>query len=308
MANQNKSRIQLVKEGFFRKHGKDVGLIIDDEKARNRYLSAIFLEMQRNGVIDSCTPESIFEVILNLADTGLNPVSHYQEVHIYPFKDQATMVVGYRGMIALAVNSGMVKDIHAEVVYDGDYFEHNLGTGQQIVHRKSTDHNLNAPLFVYAVARLNDDTWKVFVWTMAEAKAFKAKVARAKSLWHDPQNFLPMAKKQVIRMLLNLVPKRGETFTKAMYAEEQAEYAAETELKRDDNRAEAAAPDVTKGIQQKAKQLQLPSAKIKELFAKYENDAEAVEAELDDMIEVDAQINAEAEAAQVAENGSIQGK
>lgn len=303
---------------FMLRHGKKIKSIMPDEEERGQYLGALFLEMEQNGVLQTCSQESIFEVALNLAHTGLNPASVYQEVHVYPFggknavEKKATMVIGYRGMIALAIRSGMVEDIHADIVYQGDRFEHNLGSAPFITHEKTLDHDTKQAQFYYAAAALKNGLWKVYVMTRNEADAFKNKIAGPYSLWHDASNFDAMARKQCIRMLLNLLPKRP-MYARAIAAEERLETPKLLEEPKA-NRAPAIDTQEAKKIsydnehmkqiQKLARKLNKSSVEIEDLYTQNGGDSTKVLAELQKLEAAQGQNESEKKAEAEAEEGS----
>lgn len=220
--------ITKFKNEFNRDYGQRMAKIYPSDEERNLFLNTMFYELERNDVLHTCSKQSIIEAIINVAALKLNPAASFQEVYVLPFGKKgsevkkAQVVIGYRGYIALGINTGTVRDIYAEVVYEGDVFKHNLGTNPYINHEKSLKQNLSKPLFFYACARLPDDHWKIFIWTISEAYAFKARFSRPGSFWNNQDLFIPMCLKQVIRKLFNTLPKHGN-FARAMVLENESE-------------------------------------------------------------------------------------
>lgn len=221
-------QIVKFKKEFHKNYGDRMEKIFPVQEERNLFLNTIFYELERNDVIFTCGKRSIMEAILNVAALGLNPAKSFEEVHIYPFGKKgsvekiAQVVIGYRGFIALGINTGIVKDVYAQVVYEGDAFEHNLGTNPFINHQKSLSQNLSNPQYFYACARMPDNDYKIYIWTRAEAEAFKLRFSKPGSFWNNSALFVPMCLKQVIRNLFNTLPKKGK-FVRALEIENENE-------------------------------------------------------------------------------------
>src|SRR5207244_13214246 len=76
------------------------------------------------------------------------------EGYFFPFKREVVFVVGYKGTIKLAYGSGLVKDIAASIVYEGDAFEWREGTRPFLDHTPSGPPAAREWTHAYCVARL----------------------------------------------------------------------------------------------------------------------------------------------------------
>ncbi|HSM93424.1 MAG TPA: recombinase RecT [Anaeromyxobacteraceae bacterium] len=90
-----------------------------------------------NALHPDVTADSIAEAAIACHHLGLEIGD---QAYLVPYKDKgvpkAKLMVGPRGLIALAYRSGFVKSIVARTVFDGDEFDYNLGTNE-ISHRKA---------------------------------------------------------------------------------------------------------------------------------------------------------------------------
>ena len=136
--------------------------------------------LRKNPKIAECDIASIRECIMSCAATGLSPDPITGQAYIIPRWDKkigakaATFLIGYRGLIELAMRSGFLRAISAHVVYDKDEFEIMLGTEERIIHKPylgSADRG--QPLGAYAVATLAEGV-KQFTW-LHEHEIQKAK-------------------------------------------------------------------------------------------------------------------------------------
>jgi recombination protein RecT len=105
----------------------------------------------RNPKLLECTPNSILAAVLVCAQFGLMPDGITGECYIIPYKIrrkikgvpfnqlpqvyEAQFLLGYKGMIQLAMRSGRVKRFQARAVRKGDIFEYELGTSEFIKHK-----------------------------------------------------------------------------------------------------------------------------------------------------------------------------
>jgi recombination protein RecT len=82
------------------------------------------------------SPNSIAACVYNLAFLGLFPGKALGHAYFIPYKGEATLVVGYKGFSDLAYGSGFLKDMHVDVVCQGEEFDYwKDETGPRLKHR-----------------------------------------------------------------------------------------------------------------------------------------------------------------------------
>lgn len=104
---------------------------------------------------------SLILAALECASLGLEPNTPLKEASIVPRKnkgvDEAQLMVEYRGLIKLARRSGELSTIRAEVVYERDEFEYELGLDPVLRHRPyEGDDDPGELTHCYAVAVFKD--------------------------------------------------------------------------------------------------------------------------------------------------------
>ena len=106
-----------------------------------------------------CNPLSVVGGLRLGAQLGLalGPLGHF---YLVPFKGEAVFILGYRGMVELAYRSGLVKDVKAALVHEGDSFTFTYGTTPQLHHTPSGPPAEREVTHVYAVARLKSGPWE----------------------------------------------------------------------------------------------------------------------------------------------------
>jgi len=108
---------------------------------RDRFYRVLCTAMQETPKLFECSPDSLFGRIVQCAQLGLEPDGLLGHAHLVPFfhgkrrRQECKLIIGYKGLIKLARNSGEVTDVVARVVYDKDYFDVEYGLNEKLVHR-----------------------------------------------------------------------------------------------------------------------------------------------------------------------------
>lgn len=91
------------------------------------------VDSQKRPVLQSCSKESIANSLLNMVVQGLSPMKKQGAFIAYDGK--LSWQTEYHGNIALAKRYGGIKEVTANVIYDGDIFEYNINpkTGRKEV-------------------------------------------------------------------------------------------------------------------------------------------------------------------------------
>lgn len=171
------------------------------EIAKRSLMAVLQTDKQNGGKIAACTPESLTLALLQAASYGLQLDT--SDAYIIPYGKEATLSIGWQGLVKLAKRAGEVRDIEAEVVYEGERCIVARGTDPSrhgIVHELSLDRG-GEVIGVYALITLSDGS-KTFEYAskadIDEArKASKASNSPAWRNWYGE-----MAKKFVIRRSL----------------------------------------------------------------------------------------------------------
>jgi recombination protein RecT len=99
---------------------------------------------------------------MKCAALGLEPsaVDGLGRAYILPFRNgrtrtfEATFMLGYKGMLQLARNSGELESISARAVYEGDEFSYAYGLNEELHHVPM--HKSNNLEYAYCVAHFKD--------------------------------------------------------------------------------------------------------------------------------------------------------
>lgn len=148
------------------------------------------------------------------AQDGLIPDGREAAFVSFKNKDEGAEQITYfpmvHGILKKVRNSGELVDITAEVVYEGDEFDYQLGEKANIYHRPNWRGDRGKPIAAYAIARTKDGGIYREVMTEAQIQAVR-NVSRSKDSgpWAGP--FADeMRRKSVVRRLSKYLPMSSD--------------------------------------------------------------------------------------------------
>lgn len=192
--------------------------------ARPERMIRIFRAMlTRRPKLAQCSTMSLMSAVVECSVLGLEPETALGHAWILPYKNEAQLIIGYRGYIEMAYRSNRVRAVCAETVHEKDHFERRLGTEWTIVHRPFDGGDRGPLTGVYAVAHL-DNGGKPFVYlSKSEVDGYRSKSPAARSgssPWAT--DYAAMAKKTAVRRLATYIPQSAE-IAQAVQLEDQLE-------------------------------------------------------------------------------------
>jgi recombination protein RecT len=204
----------------------------------DRFSRIVLTEVRKTPRLLECQPNSFLGAVFTAAQIGLEIGSHLGEAFILPFRNkkrgftEATLVVGYKGLVKLMWESEQVASLSEVIVCAKDEIEFRQGDGEAILHTpyvpdpellrklaegaKLTKDQRDAldagpPIAYYSIIELkNGGRRRAFMW-LNEVMAHRDRYARNvsdDSPWHT--NFDAMALKTVIRKVARLAPRSIE--------------------------------------------------------------------------------------------------
>ena len=181
------------------------------------FLRVALTSVNKNPKLADCTKESVLQCCLDAASFGVE--TNGRDAHLIPYGNVCTLIIDYKGYVRLIMNSGLVSNIHADVVCESDEFEYNLGEvkAHRIDMRKP-----RGPMYAaYCVVTMKDGTKKAEVMSKDEIDSIRR---RSRSGGSGPwvTDYNEMAKKSTVRRVqkwLLLSPELQEKLDKDMRAE-----------------------------------------------------------------------------------------
>lgn len=212
---------------------------------------------------------SIVEALTKCCQWELIPDS--VQACLIPYKSELTFQPMYMGLLELAYRTGMFKSVSANVVYEGDFFDYDIGGNAFISHKPSLTTDRVKPIAVYADVILNNGGRIVKVMTMKEVNAIR-NVAKNKTVWQSWPD--AMAIKTVIKQVFKLCPKT-EKLNELIAYDNSLEQDFESNKRAIDTSKADSLNKLLSGIQT-ADQLEGESIEVKQVLETEEAQAETV--------------------------------
>ncbi len=141
---------------------------LPDRDKINKFLNGLELTFSlASSKVLECTPYSIFTSCLQLAYFGLDPSPYTGHGYLVPFKKIATLIIGYKGYVYLMLRSGVFSAVNAEVVYENDIFNLELGLNRNLSHIPVAPSKQGGIIGSYSTY-VHKDGFKGFCWMWLE--------------------------------------------------------------------------------------------------------------------------------------------
>jgi recombination protein RecT len=203
----NIQKIGVVKRMLLEQKGKLQPLWGGDDTNFNRACAFVANACEKNSALLKCNPKSIIQAVYEAAQLKLYPGNALGQAYLVPYKSNAQMIIGYKGLLELARRSGHLESLFGQVVHEGDDFQLQYGTEPKIHHVPNLEQSGAAIIGVYAVAKLKGGGTEFEFMDMDQIKKTMESSASASSS-HSPWQSHPeeMMKKSAIRRLCKRLP------------------------------------------------------------------------------------------------------
>lgn len=189
--------------------------VMSKEMSPQRVYQMYVSTINRNPELADCSVESVLGCFLTASSLGLEPsdVNKLGMLYILPYgnknmrtgQKEATLIIGYKGMIELARRSGEIKSISARTVHEGDDFRYKYGLNEDLHHVPCAQPG--ELTHAYMIAQFKDGGHYFLVMSKAEIDEVKRRSPSAnssKSPWRS--DYEAMARKTVIRRSFPYLP------------------------------------------------------------------------------------------------------
>lgn len=175
-----------------------------------RFLMMAYSAIQQTPLLAESTPASVIAALWRSAQAGLE----IDGVHgaLVPFKDhgvsKAQFVPMYRGLIRLAMNSGLVASCQVpRLVYQGDVFDYEYGLHETLRHVPSADPSNRVEEKIeygYWIVTLvsGERVWDVFPRAVFDATKNRSRAKNGP--WST--DYGPMCQKTTVRLITKYLP------------------------------------------------------------------------------------------------------
>jgi len=168
----------------------------------NKFISVAKLTLNKNPRLLQADKTSLMQTFMKAAQDGL--FLDGKEAAAVLYGNQVNYLPMVEGVIKLMHNSGLIKTISAEVVYENDCFEYELGSNPHVKHIPLLVGDRGNRICVYCYVQTSNDGEYIEIMNMAEIEQCK-QVAKTQSVWS--KWFDQMAKKTVIHRIAKRLPK-----------------------------------------------------------------------------------------------------
>lgn len=159
-----------------------------------------------------CERGSFLAAVMTCAQVGLEPDPRLGLIYLVPFKGRVTVIIGYRGYLQLARNSGEIRNIQAQAVHEKDSFSYSFGLRPELSH-KPADGDRGEITHFWACCTTKDGGEYFEVMTRAEVERIRDnteawKAFQSGSIKSTPwkEHFSEMGRKTAIRRLAKYLP------------------------------------------------------------------------------------------------------
>ena len=232
VATQEESRSQVATlRETIKKSESQFAMALPSHVKPDRFLRAALTALNTVPKLNECTQTSVLAGLMQAAQLGLEVADVRGQAYLIPRWDgrdrcmKASFQLGYRGMIDLAARSGITVDVDEICVNDA--YDYERGTNPRLFHKPALTDRGDVIAY-YAVAHFPDGRAPQFViMGKAEVEKHRDQFASTKSkdgtiygTWVD--HFDAMARKTVIRALLNYLPVSVELRQQAAIEAQEA--------------------------------------------------------------------------------------
>lgn len=175
-----------------------------------RFVRVVATELRRNPQLMTTTPQSFIGALLEAAALGLEP-GPLGHCYLLPFRDrnngttECQLILGYKGLIAMARRSGTIKNIIAREVCENDTFNFEYGLKERLQHVPLMDGDRGKPVSFYGVAKYKGGGHLIMVLSKADVDKYRAR-SRARNSGPWVTDYTAMALKTVIRRMATFMP------------------------------------------------------------------------------------------------------
>lgn len=167
--------------------------VLPAEMRPERIARVALTAMTKNPKLLDCTRESLLRCLMECSGFGLEPDGRH--AHLIPYKSECTLIIDWKGLVALARRSGDVALYKAELVREKDHFEWANG---RVDHRIDWRSDRGAVQLCYSYVQFSSGAEDWEVMTLDEVNAIRRR-SRSANAGPWVSDFEEMMKKTAIR-------------------------------------------------------------------------------------------------------------
>lgn len=187
---------------FFEKDTVKVQLSNALQDNANSFIASVIDLYTSDNTLIKCHPELVAMQALKAAVLKLPIIKALGFAYIVPFKDVPQFVIGYKGLLQLAIRTNQYRIINADVVFNGEFRSANKLTGEfDLSGQKKTDEVVGYFAYFETKEGFSKTLFMSKERVTAHAQKYSKSYANASSPWKT--EFDAMAIKTVLRGLIS---------------------------------------------------------------------------------------------------------
>ena len=178
--------------------------------------------------LQACDPESVAMECIKAAALKLPISKALGFAYVVPFKGKPTFLVGYKGLIQLAMRTGQYRTINSDEVFEGELIKKDKLTGEIDMTGEKVSETVEG---YFAYFELINGFAKTLYMTKPEVEAWAKKYSPSYGSAYSPwkTEFGKMAKKTVLRRLIGTYGPMSMDMQNVLDGDDDAE----TKVRRD---------------------------------------------------------------------------
>lgn len=238
MAYQNNNAMQKVQQFKGLINTKDMvrrmTTACGGKEAAGQFMASMLDLYEGDNYLQNCDPQKVLMECLKAASLNLPLIKSLGYAYVVPYKNTPTFIIGYRGLIQLALRSGQYRILNADCIYEGEDVSFNRITGHISVSGTKTS---DKAVGFFAYFQLTNGFEKSFYMTREQVDAYARKYSKSYNSSASPwkTEFDAMAKKTVIRQILKYGPMSTEMQEAERLEIQGAEQMAQLDVQRNAN-------------------------------------------------------------------------
>jgi recombination protein RecT len=166
------------------------------------YIAQVGIAVANSDKLRECTHQSIFISAMRAATLRLSVDPATGEAHLVPYGKKATLIVGYKGLMQMALRTLKYRYINTGKIYEGETVEEDRITGYLKITGSATSKNVIGWISAFElVAGYGKAIYMTLDEIYAHAKKYSPSFSYNDSVWKtNPES---MERKTILRRLLS---------------------------------------------------------------------------------------------------------
>lgn len=200
------------------------------DKDASVFITSVVNVSRGSVALQKCSPDSVWGAAIKAASLKLPIEPSLGYAYVIPYGQEAQFQLGYKGLIQLAIRTGLYKKIHATSVFADEIESYNPITNELTINPNQSEHKQrydgkSEPAGYYALLELLTGFRAEIYMTKRDVenhgKRYSPSYNSKSSAWKT--DFEAMAQKTVLKQLLSRYGILSVEMQKAFVAEAEAE-------------------------------------------------------------------------------------